>query len=47
MYLGWAVTYRGLPYTKNELTLKEFIKYLSYQRSLKSFYTAYYLTLLG
>jgi glycosyltransferase involved in cell wall biosynthesis len=37
MYLGWAVTYSRLPNTKNELTLKELIKYLSYQRSLKSF----------
>jgi len=37
IYLGWAVTYSRLPNTKNELTLKELIKYLSYQRSLKSF----------
>jgi len=37
MYLGWAITYSRLPNTKNELTLKELIKYLSYQRSLKSF----------
>jgi len=37
LYLGWAVTYSRLPNTKNELTLKELIKYLSYQRSLKSF----------
>lgn len=37
MYLGWKVTYSRLPNTKNELTFKEFIKYLSYQRSLKSF----------
>jgi glycosyltransferase involved in cell wall biosynthesis len=36
-YLGWAVTYSRLPNTKNKLTLKELIKYLSYQRSLKSF----------
>ena len=37
MYLGWAITYNRLPNTKNELTLKELIKYLKYQRSLKSF----------
>jgi len=37
MYLGWKVTYSRLPNTKNELTLKELIKYLRYQRGLKSF----------
>jgi len=36
-YLGCAVTYSRLPNTENELTLKELIKYLKYQRSLKSF----------
>ena len=36
-YLRWFVTYSRLPNTKNELTLKELIKYLKYQRSLKSF----------
>jgi glycosyltransferase involved in cell wall biosynthesis len=36
-YLGFKVTYSRLPNTKNELTLKELVKYLKYQRSLKSF----------
>jgi glycosyltransferase involved in cell wall biosynthesis len=36
-YLDLAVTYSRLPNTKNDLTLKELVKYLSYQRSLKSF----------
>jgi len=35
-YLGWKVTYSRLPNTKNEVSLKEFIKYLKYQRNFKS-----------
>jgi hypothetical protein len=35
-YLGWKVTYSRLPNTKNEVSLKEFIKYLRYQRNFKS-----------
>ena len=35
-YLGWKVTYSRLPNTKNEVSLKEFLKYLRYQSNFKS-----------
>jgi len=35
-YLDWKVTYSRLPNTKNELSLKELIKYLEYQHNFKS-----------
>jgi glycosyltransferase involved in cell wall biosynthesis len=35
-YLGWKVTYSRLPNTENEVSLIELLKYLRYQRNLKS-----------
>jgi hypothetical protein len=35
-YLGYKVTYSRLPNTKNEVSLKEFIKFLKYQRNFRS-----------
>jgi glycosyltransferase involved in cell wall biosynthesis len=35
-YLDWKVTYSRLPNTKNEVSLKELIKYLKYKHSFKS-----------